>query len=152
MVQDTQSTESENEQLANVHYVIDPAKAKEQGRSLEALLLSRRCSSCRDRIEGEGALPPAKKQMEEIAKCCANVEGFLRPGMPLRELVFRLLLKRKNQPMSLNDLHYALTEDLALPTHPMNITVEALKRILDGDQYYGSGRPTGKRKVGSSRQ
>ena len=137
MVQDTQSTESENEQFANVSYVIDPKKAEEQGRSLEALLLSRRCPSCKDRIEEGGSLPPVKEQIKEIAKCCANAEGFLRPGMPLREIVFRLLLKGGNQPVSLKDLHYALTEELARPTHPMNISIEALKRILAGDQYYG---------------
>ena len=57
--------------------------------------------------------------------------------MPLREIVFRLLLKAGNKPVSLADLHYALTEDLARPTHPMNISTDVLKRILDKDSYYG---------------
>ena len=136
IVQDVESTQTDSKQYANVYYIIDPEQAEEEGRVLEALLLSRRCSSCRTRMEKKKSVTPAKKQMGEIAKCCAKVDDFMRPGMPLRELTFRLLLKGGNKPMSVNDLHYALTEDLARPTHPMNISAEALKRILDGDKYY----------------
>ena len=136
MVKNRESMKTDAQRYGNVYYVIDEEMAEEEGRTLETLLLSRRCSSCRAQMGEKKSITPAKKQMGEIAKCCAKVEDFLSPGMPLRELVFRLLLKGGNKPKSINDLHYALTEDLAWPTHPMNISVDALKRILDLDEYY----------------
>ena len=136
MVKNVESVKTDIERYGNVHYVIDEETAEEEGRALETLLLSRHCFSCRAQMEEKKSITPAKKQMGEIAKCCAKVEDFMSPGMPLRELAFRLLLKGGKKPKSINDLHYALTEDLAWPTHPMNISVDALKRILDRDQYY----------------
>ena len=137
MKQETIEAQPEGQELTDVYYVIDPEKAEEQGRDLAGLLVSRRCPSCAARIEEEGEIPSAKKQMTEIAKCCSSSDGFVRPGMPLREMVFRLLLKAGNKPVALSDLHYALTEDWARPTHPMNISIDVLKRILDKDSYYG---------------
>ena len=136
MVKNRDSIKTDVQRYGNVYYVIDEETAEEKGRTLGTLLQSRRCPSCRARMEEKEPITPAKKQMGEIAKCCAKVEDFMSPAMPLRELAFRLLLKGGNKPKSINDLHYALTEDLAWPTHPMNISVDALKRILDLDQYY----------------
>ena len=57
--------------------------------------------------------------------------------MPLQEIIFRILLTRRNQPTSLRDLHYQLTERWATPVKPMNISQEGLRRILEADMYYG---------------
>ena len=56
--------------------------------------------------------------------------------MPLKEIVFRLLLKNSNKATSLRDLHWDVTEEWAAPTHPMNISMEVMKRILDSDSFY----------------
>lgn len=134
---DVQDIKTEDEQLSNVYYIIDPADVEKQGRSFEALLLVRHCASCKKEIVGLASLPRYKDQIKKIAKCCSEAEDFLRPGMPLQEIVFRLLLKEGNRPMAISDLHYAITEDLARPTHPMNISAEALMNILKRDRYYG---------------
>ena len=137
MTQETIEAQPEGQELTDVYYVIDLEKVEEKGRDLAGLLISRRCPSCAARIEEEGEIPSAKKQMVEIAKHCSSSEGFIRPGMSLLEIVFRLLLKAGSKPVALADLHYALTEDWARPTHPMNFSIDVLKRILDKDSYYG---------------
>jgi len=137
MTQETIEATPEGRELTDVYYVIDPGTFEERGRDLARLLVSRRCPSCAARIEEEGEIPSAKTQMGEIAKHCSSSEGFIRSGMSLREIVFRLLLGAGNKSVALADLHYALTEDWARPTHPMNISIDVLKRILDQDSYYG---------------
>jgi hypothetical protein len=57
--------------------------------------------------------------------------------MPIQEIVFRILLARRNQPTKLHDLHYELTEKWATPIRPINVTEVGLRRILDRDTYYG---------------
>ena len=57
--------------------------------------------------------------------------------MPIQEIVFRLLLTRRNTPTLLSDLHYELTEKWSTPVRPINITENGLARILNSDTYYG---------------
>jgi len=57
--------------------------------------------------------------------------------MPLMEIVFRILLSRRNEPTSLTDLHYELTERWATPVRPINVSEKGLQRVLDNDNYYG---------------
>ncbi len=120
----------------DLYYLIDPALAEERRRDLGGLLMSRRCKKCAARVAKEGKAGTVRQQMRELSKCCAASDDFISPTMPLKEIAFRLLLQAGNKPMSLTDLHYAVTEDWALPTHPMNISVDVMKRILDADYYY----------------
>jgi hypothetical protein len=75
--------------------------------------------------------------IDEIAEYCAGEEEFIRPQMALQEIVFRILLRRGNQPISLQELHYELTERWATPKRPINVTPAGLRRILEADGYYG---------------
>lgn len=127
----------EGKYMANVYYRIDASGLEKNGRDLAGILVSRRCQSCMDHIEETGDIPSAKDQMNDIAECCSSNETFIDSRMPLREIVFRLLLKQGAKPVSLADIHYALTEDLAHPTHPMNVEVSVLGKILENDSYYG---------------
>ena len=147
MVQERQDSQAQSEEFANVYYVIDRVEAEAQGRALEALLMSRRCPSCQARIQEGVPIVSAREQMAEIAKCCATSDEFIRPGLSLKEIVFRLLLKEGNRPVALNTLHYALTEEWARPTNPMNISLQTLKRTLDEDTYYGFKEVSGEVKT-----
>ena len=118
-------------------YVIDPSRAVELNRSLGMMLLSRRCPSCKARMEANQEMPSEEAQIREIAECCANQEEFIRPDMPMQEIVFRTLLSEGNQPVSLERLHYLVTEHWYTPTNPRNISMNGLKRVLDNDAYYG---------------
>jgi len=118
-------------------YFIDSARVQELNRSLVAILLSRRCPSCRAKLEGQTEIIPADKQIREMVKCCVKKEGFIRPEMPLQEIMFRTILASRNKPVSLEDLHDAVTERWYSSINPRSISIEGLKKVLDEDNYYG---------------
>ncbi len=122
--------------ISKAYYVIDPTQAERQQRDMSALLLSRRCPACVERVLNDKKPPTVRKQIRDMSRCCAQADDFIQPTMPLKEIVFRLLLKNSNKATSLQSLHWDVTEEWAAPTHPMNITVEVMKQILDSDNFY----------------
>ena len=122
--------------ISKAYYVIDPTQAERQQRDMSALLLSRRCPACVERVLNDKKPPTVRKQIRDMSRCCAQADDFIAPTMPLKEIVFRLLLKNSNKATSLQSLHWDVTEEWAAPTHPMNITVEVMKQILDSDNFY----------------
>ena len=118
-------------------YVIDPDRSRDLRRSLAAILLERRCPDCRERIGDKWADVPEATQAKEIAECCATKSGFIRPNMPMQEIVFRELLAAGNQPIDLEKLHFSVTDKWYTPTNPRNISPASLKKVLDNDLYYG---------------
>ncbi len=126
------------EQLeAPLVYQISFARIAELKRSAIAVVADRRPKSAPSRKNPDSELPDAKKVVDEIASHCADDDNFIRTEMPIQEIVFRLLLTRRNTPTLLSDLHYELTEKWSTPVRPINITEEGLARIMDSDTYYG---------------
>ena len=118
-------------------YKIDAARMEQLNRSLNISLLSHRCPNCKAKIAEAGVVPPADKQIKEMVKCCVKREDFIKPEMPLQEIVFRTILAAGNKPVRLEVLHDAVTERWYSPINPRNIDAEKLKAILDNDVYYG---------------
>ena len=117
-------------------YFVDAKWAESENRSIEGVLAARLCSACMGKVGNKGS-SVAADHIKQIARCCSKKEDFIDAAMPLQEIVFRVLLKGGNKPMKLSVIHHVLAEEWALPTHPMNMGVEALKQILDRDQFYG---------------
>ena len=117
-------------------YFVDVKMAESEDRSIEGVLAARLCTACTGKVN-EKSSSAASSYIKQIARCCSKKEGFIDPAMPLQEIVFRVILKGGNKPMKLSAIHHALAEEWALPTHPMNMGVEALKQILDRDEFYG---------------
>ena len=132
---ETQEPDSASQRVPE--YVIDPLLVSQSGRSLSLLLQSRRCASCNARLEASQEMPSDEDSIREIAKCCSTQEGFISPEMPMQEIVFRTILSEGNRPVSLERLHYAVTEGWYSPINPRSITLSGLKRVLDSDAYYG---------------
>ena len=118
-------------------YVIDPAKMEELNRSLALMLQSRRCVSSKARLEASSGTLSEEDHMREIAACCSNEEGFIRPDMPMQEIVFRSILAEGNKPLSLEHLHYLVTDRWYTPVNPRSLSEDSLKKVLDADVYYG---------------
>lgn len=133
----TRSPETAQEVEDATLYHISFEKLAELKRSPTALLAARRCPSCPSLDTPLHELTSPEELAIEIGEYCGGEEGFIQSDMPLQEIVFRILLARRNQPTSLHDLHYQLTEQWATPRKPMNISSSALRRILDVDTYYG---------------
>jgi len=118
-------------------YHISLQRISELKRSATTVLAARRGPSCPSLVKPDQELSNPQALLDEIAEYCAGEEDFIRPQMALQEIVFRILLRRRNQPIALRELHYELTERWATPTRPINVTPVGLRRILDSDTYYG---------------
>ena len=118
-------------------YQISFERLAQLNRSAVNLVADRRPAASPSRQKPDHQLTDAKKLVDEIAKASKGEENFIRTEMPIQEIVFRMLLARRNRPTSIRDLHYELTETWATPVRPINITEEALGKILDADTYYG---------------
>ena len=121
-------------------YHVSFERLAELKRSVIAMVAERRPQSCPSRQKPDKELTDPQKVIAEIAKYCEGDEAFIRTEMPIQEIVFRVLLSRRNEPTPLRALHQELTEKWATPIRPINITEEALVRILDSDTFYGFAR------------
>ena len=110
--------------------------ANELNRSAVTLLSSR--SGSRQPADPESADP--QTLLDDIAEYDAPDVGFIQPSMTVQEILFRTLLARRNEPMSLAELCRELTEKWSFPDRPISLTPAGLQRILDHDHYYGFAR------------
>ncbi len=118
-------------------YCVSFQRLEELNRSAVLLVASRRTESCPSMAKPLHELKDAKALIIEISRHYKDDQNYIRTDMPLMEIVFRILLSRRNEPTSLTDLHYELTERWATPVRPINVTEEGLQRVLDYDNYYG---------------
>ena len=124
-------------EIGDLKYQIDPTASVSRRRSLEVMLLERRCYLCQSRYEEAEELPSAEEHLRAMAECCAQQPGFIVPEMPMLEIVFRSLIQRGNEPTSLQALHDTLTDDFATPLNPRAISLDVLHRIIAIDDFYG---------------
>ncbi len=135
--QDQEQTEEQEQPKRPIAYQVSFERLDELQRSAISILADRRPQSSPSRQSPDNELTNPKKLLEEIAEYSAADEGFIRTEMPMQEIVFRVLLSRRNAPTLLEELHYELTERWSTPVRPINVTQEGLSRVLDADKYYG---------------
>ena len=61
---------------------------------------------------------------------------FLNSELPILELIFRILLLRKNNPTKMKELYRVISDELATPYRPMTISMEQLISQISRDNYY----------------
>ncbi|PKB79984.1 MAG: hypothetical protein BZY88_10355 [SAR202 cluster bacterium Io17-Chloro-G9] len=132
--------DSQEQAEDNSFYIISFERLEELNRSGLVLVAERRGPSFPSREKPDNELSDVKVLVDEIAEHYAEDEEYIRTDMPIQEIVFRILLTRRNQPTPLRDLHYELTERWATPVRPINISELGLRRILDADTHYGFAR------------
>ena len=133
----TVATQSSQEPEESPLYHISFERIDEMRRSAVTLLADRRGPGCPSLLLPKHELDDPQELLNEIAEYSAGEEGFISSNMPLQEIVFRMLLTRRNQPTTLEELHNELTERWSTPVRPINITLKSLERILNSDNYYG---------------
>ena len=133
----TPEQETPEQPVPDLLYQVSFERLVELNRSAVAIVADRRPTTCPSRQLSDLELPNAQKLVDEIAEHSGDDEDFIRTEMPIQEIVFRLLLSRRNQPTLLRDLHYELTEKWSTPVRPISLTEQGLSRILDADTYYG---------------
>jgi len=132
--------EPEPEPVEPPKYHISFRRLEELNRSAVALVAARLVESCPSVAKPLKDLKDPQALITEISRHYQDDPDYIRTDMPLMEIVFRIFLSRKNEFISLTDLHYELTERWATPVRPINVTEEGLARVLDFDIYYGFAR------------
>ena len=124
----------------NPSYHVSFDRLDRLNRSAITLLAARRPAMVPSMLKEDNELDNPQEILSEIAEYSASDEEFIDSGMPLQEIIFRMLLARGNEPMALNELHDELTQRWSTPVRPINLTLRTLERILDSDDYYGFAR------------
>lgn len=132
--------DSQEQAEDDAHYFISLERLEELKRSAVVLVAERRGPSFPSRDKPDHELTDVQSLVNEIAEHYTEDDAFIRTDMPIQEIVFRILLTRRNQPTRLRDLHYEVTERWATPVRPINISELGLRRILDADTHYGFAR------------
>ena len=89
-------------------YYISLDRITQLGRSPVFVLAERRGPSAPSRLKANSELDDPKDLINEIAEYSVKEQDFIRSDMPLQEIVFRILLGRRNEPTPLRDLHFEL--------------------------------------------
>ena len=132
--------EASQQQEESPLYCISFERIAEMKRSAVTLLAERRGPDAPSRLKANHELDNPQELLDEIADSSGAEENFIHSNMPVQEIVFRMLLTRRNQPTALSELHRELTERWSTPVRPINVTLKNLERILDSDTYYGFAR------------
>ena len=141
MVTEQQEQEEAQEQeYLSTSFSVDLEKLAAWGRSIQILLLHRRCASCWGTIVQEpdqGLSIKTTEHMKQIAKHCSTTLDFIHPDLPVMEAVFRVLLSNGNKPMTLESIYESLRERWTNPTNLRTPHVDKLYRMLLADTFYG---------------
>ena len=57
--------------------------------------------------------------------------------MPIKEMIFRILLTSKNKPRTIGNLHKLLTRTWSTPVKPITLSQSSLVKVIELDDYYG---------------
>jgi hypothetical protein len=130
----------ESDELLSARFTIDPDGLATKGRSMQVLLLHRRCASCWGTLiqePGEGIAIDVDEHLERIANHCSISAEFIHSEMPAMEAAFRVLLSNDRNPMTLESIYEALRERWTSPTNPRTPPLDKLYRMLIADTFYG---------------
>ena len=123
--------------LAGTEYRFSLERLEELNRSPVPLLLARLNTACPSYGKTPADIAGPADLVDEISAHCGDDDNFINPAMPLQEILFRTLLLRAGEPMTLADLHEELTERWSSPIRLITVTLGGLARVLDNDVFYG---------------
>ncbi len=124
--------------MGSARYQIDFDRLVELKRSATFMLASRLGAGAAANYGQEQKKLDPQEMVGEIADRFSDDEKeFIQAELPIQEIAFRILLVRRNEPISLQELQQDLNDRWATPVRPINISLNGLKRILDADTYYG---------------
>ena len=120
--------------LENLRYFIDLDWFEENERSFVTVAFHCLCKECQKRFSQRPTNVEKDSLLTNIRDCCSKTPDFLTHNLPLLVKIFRVLLSRGNEPMSLEELSAQLAAYSATSAAP---SPRMLKRLMDNDRYYG---------------
>ena len=152
-----ENTEPETE-VEPARYHIQLSQFQDQGRSFSFMARQRMCKQSLAKLGEEVEqripvdVPKTKKVRFEtrtsrygddpiavIQECCSQTSNYRAPQLPIKEVLFRILLAGGNQPATAEELCNGVLEWVGFSDGRV-ITPENIQRLLDRDDYYGFAR------------
>lgn len=135
-------------QVEDCSYQIDEEELNAGGMSLDFLIWQRLCwdGPCTLCKAAEGPkpvlplkMPPRRSMWAAITKC-AGKEEYILPRMSVSEVVFRILLDARNEPMLLSEIYEEIMNRWATVMSIKSVSITDLQRMLDTENEYRIGR------------
>jgi len=155
---DTTAGTERDQELLNKLYRIDPTAYEKQGRSFLFALQQRMSAESLKKLgeEDEKQVPVEdaksgrvrfRRQKADVSndpialieEFCSKTPAYNDSRLPLKEILFRILLAGGNQPKSLAQVYQEVRAWVSISDTRV-ITPEALSRIMEHDDYYGFSR------------
>ena len=119
-------------------YQIDVDWYKRTGKNLGELLLNRRCGTCRKEINKDpDNYPSIKEHFTQFSKCCGPKDDYLGEYMSIKEIVFRILVRDRNQAKTIDGIYKGLSAHLHSRSYSRVIPASWLTKMLEADETYG---------------
>ena len=118
-------------------YFIDLERMEREERSFKVLAETRLCPSFRERLSGER---DPGKLLSAFKECCSRSPSFFPPNLPLKELLFRILLPEGNEPLEPDEIGGRAEASPSRPRDTRDGSTRVLKRLLERDDYYCFGK------------
>lgn len=132
-----QTSQQLQEAIGSSQYQISFDRLAELKRSAIFLLATRLDPQAAQTFGADQGSMRPEALLEEIADRYSDDEEFIQAELPIQEIIFRILLVRRNEPISLQVLQHELNERWATPVRPINVGLNGLRRIMEADTYYG---------------
>ncbi len=155
MVDEEQSEEGLSAPSLPDRFRINFDSYADRGRSVSFFLSDRMCAESRARLgeETQTRVPvedPATKSVQFVTRtvrygddavavireCCSRKPGYRNPRLPVKEILFRIMLAEGNRVMTVDELRSAASEWVGYE-YGGDLSAEALRRVMAGDDYYG---------------
>tara|TARA_B100001750_G_C15409523_1_gene546996 strand:- start:640 stop:1056 length:417 start_codon:yes stop_codon:yes gene_type:complete len=123
-------------ELKDLRANISVKNFESKGLSIKAFVLDR----IKSKLPDDLVIGKTKKDnhsfFEIVAIKCQKEKEFLNSELPILELIFRILLLRKNNPTKMKELYRVISDELATPYRPMTISMDQLISQISRDNYY----------------
>ena len=128
----------EKDTIEVARYQIDVDWYKRNGKDLGELLINRRCSNCRKEINQDpDKYPSIKEHFTQFSKCCGTKDEYLGEYMSIKEIVFRILARDRNQAKTIDGIYKGLSAHLQSRSYSRVIPASWLTKMLEADETYG---------------
>ena len=123
--------------LSEIHCKMSFARIAGLNRSALTLLSERLHPNCPSWGKTISELPTPEKLVTEITANSKADDNYINTDMPIKEMIFRILLTSKNKPRTIGNLHKLLTGTWSTPVKPITLSQSSLVKVIELDDYYG---------------
>lgn len=145
---ETQMADQDEVQVENHLYHIDEDAYEQAGKSFDFAIWTRLCWSgecrvCRNKDTKKPPVPVDVKRRTTLYNAivrCARREEFILANMSVLEVVFRILLRNRNEPMALFDIAEQIEQEWRSVIAMKSVSPAMIQRLLENRNEYKISR------------